>query len=402
VKRAHLLVAARSFGLLVVLALAVPAALAASQPGAAWAWGNNSDGQLGNGSVTRYGGVATPGQVHDLAGVIALAGGQNFSLALKSDGTVWSWGNSGWGQLGTGAYGASTLPVQVSALTGITAIAAGRLHGLAVKSDGSVWGWGFNYYGQVGSDSKRGNVLSPLQVPGLRGVRAIAAGGDFSLALKTDGTVWAWGYDGLGELGNGTSDENQHPIPSQVQGLSAVTAIAAATTGDHSLALLPDETLRAWGSNIRGQLGATTTTTCSSYRWRCSKTPLRVRGLSGVGAIAAGGSHSLALKTDGTAWAWGDNGYGQLGTGASYRPHLTPAQVQGVGTLTALAGGGASTLGLGADGRVWAWGENQLGQLGIGTSDGNPHPKPAQVTGLTVVTAIAAGQSHSLAVRPST
>jgi alpha-tubulin suppressor-like RCC1 family protein len=292
--------------------------------------------------------------------------------------------------------------VRVSALSGITAIAAGRLHGLALKSDGTVWGWGFNYYGQVGSDSKQLNVLSPLQMTSLRGVRAISAGGDFSLALKIDGTVWAWGYDGLGELGNGTSDENQHPIASQVKGLSAVSAIAGATTGDHSLALLSDGSLRAWGSNIQSQLGAATTTTCSTYRWPCSKTPVRVGGLTGVAKVAAGGSHSLALKTDGTAWAWGDNGYGQLGTGASFAAHLTPAKVQVVGTLTALAGGSQFAMGLGADGRVWAWGANQFGQLGIGTSDGNPHPKPARVIGITTVTAVAAGGSHSLAMRPAT
>ena len=370
---------------------------AASATGNALAWGLNSDGELGNGTVTPYSGLSTPGPVANLSGPISVAAGDQHSLALRSDGTVLAWGNNGWGQLGNGTYTRSLAPAQVSGLANVTAIAAGSLHNLAVKSDGTVWAWGFNYFGQVriGSSGDRRNVLSPVQVPGLTGVIAVAAGGDSSFALKSDGTIWAWGYDGQGQLGNGTSNERPHGSPTKVRNLTTAVAMGAGVS--HALAVLADGSVSAWGDNQSSELGAATTSRCSVYKSPCSTVPIAVPGLSGVTEVAGGWGNSLALRSDGTAWGWGSNGYGELGNG---KPQLyggvknpVKANVQNV---VAIAAGASWSLWLRSDGTVWAAGANNFGQLGDGTFKDSAALVQAKVTGITK---IATGHSHGLAVR---
>jgi len=384
-------------GIALFLALALTETVAgASSAGNAWAWGLNADGELGSGTVTPYSGLSSPGQLVKLSNVVSVAGGERHSLALKSDGTVWAWGNDGWGQLGNGKYARSLTPIQVPGLTNVKAVAAGSLHNLAVKSDGTVWAWGFNYFGQVGTGTTdRGNLLSPIRVKGLTGVIAVAAGGDTSFALRSDRTVWAWGYNGQGELGNGTSDENAHSTPTRVKNLTTAVGIGAGV--EHGLAVLADGSLSAWGDNQSSELGASTTATCGGYSSPCSTVPVRVSGLSGVTAVAGGYGYSLALKSDGSAWGWGNDGYGELGNGAAqlYGSVKNPvrATVRGV---VAIAAGASHSLWLRSDGTLWAAGSNQFGQLGDGTFNDSPTPVLVKLSGPSV---IAAGHSHSLAVR---
>jgi YD repeat-containing protein len=281
--------------------------------GTVWAWGNNEDGRLGDGTTTSR---SAPVQVSGLTGATAIAVGAYHSLALKSDGTVWAWGYNASGQLGDGTTTNRSTPVQVSGLTGVTAIAAGLYHSLALKPGGTVWGWGYNALGQLG-DGTTINRSTPVQVSGLTSVTAIKGGYIHSLALKSDGTVWAWGYNNYGQLGDGTTTNRSTPV--QVSGLTGITVIAAAVY--HNLALKPDGTVRAWGNNSFGQLGDGTTTTRS--------TPVQVSGLTGVTAIAVGLYHNLALKPDGTVRAWGYNYYGQLGDGTTTN-RITPVQVSGL------------------------------------------------------------------------
>src|SRR6266478_1004430 len=314
------------------------------------AWGFNFYGQLGNGTNTTSN---TAVQTSGLSGVTALAGGLYHSLALKSDGTVWAWGYNGYGELGNATFTSNNTPVQVLGpggvgfLTGVTAIAVGGLHSLALKSDGTVWAWGLNFQGQLGNGTVTNSntpvqVLGPGGVGNLTGVTALAVGGgqnQHSLALKSDGTVWAWGYNGQGQLGNATNTTSNTPV--QVLGLSGVTAIAGGVF--HSLALKSDGTIWAWGYNFYGQLGNGTNTD--------SNTPVQVLGLSGATAIAGGNYHSLALKSDGTVRAWGSNGAGALGDGANTNSN-TPVQVLGTGGVgflsgvTALAAGFEQSLAL--------------------------------------------------------
>ena len=363
--------------------------LALRSNGTVWAWGDNICGQLGDRSQTDR---KTPVQAYGLAGVTAIAAGDYHSLALESNGTVWAWGNSESGQLGNGAFVYGTTPMKISgSLTGVTAIAAGGKHSLALKDDGTLWTWGSNTYGQLG-DGTTTQRNTPVQVLGsLTGVEAIAAGAQHSLALKGDGTLWTWGSNAYGQLGDGTNTDRSTPV--QVSGLTGVTAIAA---GDyHSLALKSDGTVWAWGQNGEGQLGDGTNMDRS--------TPVQVLNeykpdyLTGVEAIAAGGQHSLALKSDGTVRVWGSNTYGQLGNNTNTSKN-TPVQVAGsLNSVTAISAGDSQSFILKSDGTVWAWGLNDKGQLGDNTT--TDKKIPAQVSSLTGVKAISAGDSHSLALK---
>ena len=191
-------------------------------------------------------------------GATSVATGDSFTLALKSDGTVWAWGSNSYGQFGNGitlgTIASNSTPVQVSDFSGVIAIAAGEANSLALKADGTVWAWGSNSYGQFGNGITLGTIASnstPVQVSDFSGVIAIAAGEANSLALKADGTVWAWGSNSYGQLGNGTTSDSSTPV--QVMGLSGVIAIASG--GYHSLALKSDGTVWDWGYNIDGELG---------------------------------------------------------------------------------------------------------------------------------------------------
>jgi hypothetical protein len=297
--------------------------LALGSDGVAWAWGHNEYGELGNSTATYS---STPVQVSGLSGVTAIAAGLSYGLALRSDGSVWAWGLNGYGQLGNGTATNTSTPVQVTGLSGVTAIAAGLSHGLALRSDGTVWAWGRNPYGQLGNGTTA-DSSTPVQVTGLSGVTAIASGHLHSLALRTDGTVWAWGDGFYGGLGNGTV-LTRASTPVQVSGLSEVTAIAGGFS--YGLAVRTDGTVWGWGLNNYGQLGNGTTTNTS--------TPVQVSGLCGSTAIAAGAFHSVALCSDGSVWAWGLNGYGQLGNSTTTNAS-TPVQVSGLSGATAITAG---------------------------------------------------------------
>jgi alpha-tubulin suppressor-like RCC1 family protein len=353
--------------------------LALNSDGSIRAWGLNDDGQLGTGTDTSSN---IPLPVSEIGLVNSIAVGYRHSLAIKADGTVWAWGYNGNGQLGVRTNTNSSLPLQVGRISQVTAVAAGTSHTLALQSDGTVWAWGLNDDGQLGTGEQTGSNI-PLKISGLMGVIAIAAGGSHSLALKSDGTVWAWGNNSVGELGNGNTDDSN--VPLQVNELSGMTAIAAGI--DHSLALKSDGTVWAWGSNFFDQLGNEST----------AGVPVQVNGLSQIIVIACGGYHSLALRSDGTVWAWGLNIFGQIGNGnCAPLPSRDPVQVSGLGGITAIAGGKYHSLALKSDGAVWAWGNNDYGQLGNGTSDLSNTPVP--VIGLNGISSLAAGEGHSLAL----
>jgi alpha-tubulin suppressor-like RCC1 family protein len=255
--------------------------------------------------------------------------------------TAWGWGNNDNGQLGDGRTISQDTPVQVKGpggtgfLTDVSAIAGGTAHSVALKSDGTVWAWGDNYYGQLG-DGTTTDQHTPVQVKGPEGtgfltdVSAIAVGWFHTIALKSDNTVWAWGGNYYGQLGDGTTTDQHTPV--QVKGpggtgfLTDVSAIAGRS--NHTIALISDHTVWTWGHNHFGQLGDNTTTD--------QHTPVQVKGPGGTGfltdvsAIAGGYCHTIALKSDTTVWAWGGNYYGQLGDGTA-TDRYTPVQARGPG-----------------------------------------------------------------------
>ena len=323
--------------------------LALKFDGTVWAWGNNVDGELGDGTTT---GSEFPVQANGLAGVSATSGGGSHSLAVKNDGTVWAWGFNADGELGTGTITNSSVPAPVNSLTSMTAVAAGARHSLALKGDGTVWAWGYNADGELG-DGGTTNSLAPVQVSGLTGITAIAAGALHSVALKSNGTVWAWGNNADGALGNGTTTNSSVPV--QVPGLTGVIAIAAG--GSHTLAVKSDGTVWSWGFNGSGQLGDGSTTDRA--------TPAQIGSLGNIIAVAAGGAHCLALTSAGTVWAWGSDGQGQLGS-ADLVDRMTPIQMLGVTGIVAIAAGAHHSLLLKSDHNVLSFGDNSFGQLGSG------------------------------------
>jgi len=339
----------------------------ASLGGRALAWGANTSGEVGDGSTTQR---PTPAQVVGLpAPVVAIASGSGHSLVVTTDGTVYSWGHNASGQLGDGTNNDRPQPAQVSGLHDVRAVAAGDTFSMALEADGSVFTWGNNQSGELGDGKAPTNHASPAVVWGLgsgSGVIAIAAGSSFAIVRKSDGSVWEWGNGTSGQLGDGTNDKLS--APAQVKGLGpGAGVIAIAGGGAHALALKSDGTVLAWGGNQSGQLGDGTAHTDRSV-------PVGVAGLgpgSGVVEIAAGESFSLSARGDGSIVAWGNNQSGQLGDGTSRDDRSTPVAAHPLGSsgpLRSLGAGGSHSLAITVDNQVWAWGSNSTGQLGDGTA----------------------------------
>lgn len=329
------------------------------------------------------GSVRVPVYVHEDGIGHELAAAENDSLLVQSNGWVWGWGDNYWGELGDGTYqDRYLLPTNIWRGLNIQAIAAGGDHTLALKSDGTVWSCGNNYHGQLGDGSTK-DKCSLVQASGLTNMIAVAAGQCHSVALKADGTVWTWGRNQSGQLGDGTTENS--PVPLKVPGLSDVIAIEATCLS--TMALKSDGTLWAWGNNCYGQLGV--------GDYVNSYTPVQVL-LDGVQSMALGRYHAVALKLDGTVWTWGWNYSGQLGNGTNIDCAI-PAAVSNLNSITAVAAGYYHTLALKSDGMIWAWGLNWNGQLGIG-NDVDSYT-PTQVSGLNNVVSIVAGYMHTMAIK---
>ncbi|HXB16197.1 MAG TPA: IPT/TIG domain-containing protein [Solirubrobacteraceae bacterium] len=308
------------------------------------------------------------------------------------------WGQNSKGQAGVGAS-ESTIPTPtpISHLGFVTQVSAGGRHSLALRAGGSVESWGSNGFGQLGNEGSTA-TRAPAQIENLKGVTQVAAGGEHSLALLSNGTVKAWGDNESGQLGTGNLEESEVPLP--VPGLSGVTAIAAGE--EDSVALLSNGTVMDWGNNERGQLG--------DGGFAPSSTPVAVKGLSGVTAIAAGSNFNLALLSDGTVVAWGDDEHGELGNKAAELTEnaeeeiillsTTPVPVEGLSSVTAIAAGQSHALALLSGGTVDSWGDDTKGELGNGKIE-EKNAQASPVPGLSGVTTISAGEKDSAAVLSS-
>ncbi|MBV9897199.1 MAG: S8 family serine peptidase [Chloroflexi bacterium] len=374
-----------------------PAPMAAAVAGTAWTWGKDGT-QVAQSSPAPVSGEGGQGTLDQITAVSA---GGLYTLALAGDGTAWSWGSNYDGRLGNNSTADSDTPVRVRGFSEpVIAVAAGAKDGLALTTDGNVWSWGESGE-QLGIEDFSIPSLQPRKVKNLNSVTAIAAGQNHNLAIRSDGTVWAWGSHLYGPA-------LHSPVAEQIQVLSNVVAVAAGY--DHSLALRNDGTVWAWGYNTTGQLGTSTAGTCGVPPIPCSSTPVQVVGLDGVTAVAAGNGFSLALQSDGSVWAWGRNDLGQLGDGTLMQRD-TPVQVPGLTGVIAIQSSAvaAHALALQSDGSVWGWGLASDGQLGDGITTtcvggtNSPEvacsPAPVQVAGISGATSIAAGASHSVAVR---
>jgi YVTN family beta-propeller protein len=371
----------------------VPVAIAAPVAGDVLTWGQNAYGQLGQGWCCGNGYRASRALNSDgttFTGVVAAAVGGRQSLGIKADGTLWAWGLNVFGELGDGTTTQRLRPVQVRNADGtpfvdVLAVATGDDQSVAVRTDGSVWAWGNNSAGEVG-DGTTTQRLNPVRVIDnqdalLSGVVAVSTASFVTLALKADGTVWGWGGNNAGQIGDGSKTRRLQAVQTRLSDGSPLTDVIAISLGyDHALAQTADGTLWAWGYNGQGQLGDGTTT------WRLN--PVQVISgsapLTTIASFAAGGSHSLAMKTDGTVWAWGYNFYGQLGVGdQTYRSTATQVKNDDsspFGDVVAVFGAYSNSFAIKSDRTIWSWGENSYGQLGLGFVSGN-RLNPVEVQG---------------------
>jgi alpha-tubulin suppressor-like RCC1 family protein len=359
-----------------------------------YAWGYNNAGQLGDGTSTDD---HSPEMITLAPGVTptAISAGTYDSLAIGSDGNLYAWGYNNAGQLGDSTTTDHHSPEMITLAPGVTptAISAGAFHSLAIGSNGRLYAWGSNDQGELG-DGTTTEHDSPEVITLASGVTptAIAAGYYHSLVIGSDGNLYAWGYNEIGQLGDGTTTE--HDSPEVITLASGVTPTAISAAYYHSMAIGSDGNLYAWGDNINGQLGDGTTTNRAS--------PELITLASGVtpNTISAGGLSSLAIGSDGNLYAWGENGNGQLGDGTTIG--RASAEVitlaPGVTPTAEISAGYDHNLDVGSDGNLYAWGQNNAGQLGDGTTTDQHSPEVLILASGGTPTAISAGFEHSLAV----
>ena len=319
--------------------------------GSVYTWGSNNYGQLGDGTTTAQ---TTPKKIVSIENIVQISAGGRYIAALKEDGNVYTWGQNSSGQLGINSTTNKSTPTQVSNLNNVVYISAGASHMLAKTADGKIYSWGNNTYGEVGDGTSK-NYANPILVAGMANTETVAAGGSHTLFLKDDGTVYACGSNQYGQIGDGTT--TQRGTPKLITGITQVKAIAAGTS--HSIAIKEDGSLYAWGYNGKGQLGNGTTTK--------KTTPTLISGISAVKAVAGGKNHTIALTESGSVYTWGDNNSGQLGDGTTTN-RTTPQLVSGLTDIAAIAAGPEASYAITSGGALYAWGDNGYGQLGTGNT----------------------------------
>jgi alpha-tubulin suppressor-like RCC1 family protein len=334
-----------------------------------YTWGGDGSGQLGNSSNT---GINTPTQV-GINTWNTVAAGSSFTAAIATDGSLWTWGANGSGQLGSGTTGSTDSPGPIASGTTWTSVAAGSDFTLAITSAGTLWAWGDNSSGQLGNGNNS-STNSPGGIAiGTSNWTSVTAGTAFTVALQSNGTLWTWGANGSGQLGNGNNTNTNSP--GQIANGNLWTAVTAGS--DFALARRSDGTLWAWGDNSIGQLGIGNTTTTTS------STPLQAgAGITWM-AVAAGLDFVLAIAQDGSMWGWGDNSSGQLGNGTT-TSSASPVQVSGGNTWAAVAAGSNFAVAVATDGSLWAWGDNSSGQLGDGGNTTQYVPEEIATSGFSV------------------
>jgi len=353
-----------------------------------YSWGSNGFGQLGLNNTTNY---SSPKQVGSLTTWLSLSAGRYFSAAIKTDGTLWTWGRNDKGQLGLSNTTSYYSPKQVGALTTWATVKAGSTHCAAIKTNGTLWTWGMNFYGQLGLNSATYSFSSPQQVGALTTWATIASLANSVLAVKTDGTLWSWGRNSLGQLGLGNTTNYSSPM--QIGALTAWSSLGGQESEDSSASIKTNGTLWTWGSNDKGQLGQTLSTATNI------SSPVQVGALTTWYKVIGGGGgagYMSSVKTDGTLWSWGGNDYGQLGIGNT-TDYSSPKQVGALTTWLNVYGGGRHNSASKVDGTLWTWGQGNYGALGLGNI--TTYSSPKQVGALTTWLTVASGRYNILALK---
>jgi len=353
--------------------------LALRDDGTLWAWGRNEHGQLGDGTLLdRY------APVYVMDSVTYIAAGIHFSFAIKDDGTLWAWGQNDFGQLGDGTTVMRNTPVKI--MENVQHVASGWGHTMVLDNTGVLWAWGYNAFGQIGDGTR---VVRYLPTIIMEDVVYISAGQDHSLAIMSDNSLWSWGNNISGQLGDGTTDTQHKPVLV----LHDVRYVSGGA--QHTMAIRVDGSLYTWGRNLEGQLGNSGTTT-QHY-------PTRI--MDSASRVAAGGLHSMAISEK-QLWVWGSNTTGQIGIGDDIMSVLEPVQISGSIYSIAASRSNGFSLAINRRGNLYAWGDNEFGQLGNGTSLDQPIPIEISIPRTTNSNAIivqsqamaAAGYTHSFAL----
>jgi len=358
-----------------------------------YAWGANAisltsvPGNLGLSDITHR---SSPVQVGSLNNWKQIDGSYYSSFAVKTDGTLWAWGNNTptLGNLGLGDMVHRSSPTQVGGLTGWKLVSSSNYTVAAIKTDGTLWMWGINDNGQLGVLNVTGRS-SPTQIGSLTNWKQVSPGLYHTLAIKTDGTLWGWGKNGSGAPTLGLNDLVHRSSPVQVGSLTNWKQVSSSVDNGYSAAVKTDGTLWTWGGNFNGQLGLNNLTNRSS--------PTQVGSLTNWKLVAACWYHCLAIKTDGTLWAWGHNESGQLGLG-NITHRSSPVQVGSLTNWKQVATiKRSSSIAIKTDGTLWAWGDNSFGWLGL--SNTSNRSSPTQVGSLTNWKLVASGTpAHTLAI----
>jgi len=355
----------------------------------AWTWGIGTSGQLGdNSGVNKSSPVSVVGGFTDW---VQIVGGGNHTAASRANGTAWAWGSNSFGQLGDNSTSGRISPVSiVGGFTDWVQISAaiGGNHTAALRANGTVWAWGLNTGGQLG-DNTTINKSSPVSViGGFTDWVQISTGGNQTAALRANGTAWAWGSNNSGQLGDNTTINKSSPV-SVIGGFTDWVQISASNL--HIASVRANGTAWAWGNNASGRIGDNTTANKSS--------PVSVvGGFTDWVQIVGGGQHTAALRANGTAWTWGRNQYAQLGDNTILN-RSSPVSVVGGFTDWAQIGAGDNfTAALRANGTAWTWGRNNEGQLGDNTTDNKSSPVSV-VGGFTDWVQVTGGNNHVAAIR---
>jgi alpha-tubulin suppressor-like RCC1 family protein len=357
--------------------------------GLAFGWGCNGDARLGDNTlINKSSPVSVVGGFTDWCQVSA---GGRHSVGVRQNGTAWGWGYNALGRLGDGSITTRSSPVLVvGGFTDWCQVSAGDSHSLGVRQNGTAWAWGSGgFVGQLGDNTTFSNRSSPVSVVGGFTDWCQVSAGDFhSLGLRQNGTVWAWGQGSCGRLGDGTVTNKSSPV-SVVGNFTDWCQVSAGNL--HSLGVRQNGTAWAWGSNCYGRLGDGTSTDKSS--------PVSVvGGFTDWCQVSAGGSHSLGVRQNGTAWAWGNNLVRQLGDTTSTSRSSPVSVVGGFTDWCQVSAGSLHSLGLRQNGTAWAWGANGQGQLGDETVSVRCSPVSV-VGGFTDWCQVSAGFANSFALR---
>ena len=348
--------------------------------GKLWAWGQNSWGRLGLGDTTdRTAPIqVSPGTTWDYVSAAI-----NHTMAIDTDGKLWAWGNNTWLQLGDGTNVTQrTAPVPIMPDKTWKSVSAGEIHTLAISTDGVLYAWGTSERGQLGL----GDISSsstPIPVMPEKTWKSVSAGGDHTLAIDADDKLWAWGDNRNGRLGDGTTTDRSEPVPIMLD----KTWKSVSAGSDHSTAIDADDKLWAWGTNTNGRLGDDSTT----HRHE----PVPIMPDTTWKSVSAGQTHTTAIDADDKLWAWGANTNGRLGDGTTMQRNA-PVPIMPDTNWKSVSAGGSHTMAIDADDKLFAWGLNTNGRLGLGevTQRVIPTQLPSEMSWKSV----SVGSTHTMAI----